>query len=81
MNVINPGKWLSPVRTEHEKEIIPFSQTNYCDITQLEYIYFTLYKVKIFYTRRCKLQQIFQFNISAASKVFEKLEHEVDKCG
>ena len=50
MNVINPGKWLSPVRTEHEKEIIPFSQTNYCDITQLEYIYFTLYKVKIFYT-------------------------------
>ena len=39
MNVINPGKWLSPVRTEHEKEIISFSQTNYCDITQLEYIY------------------------------------------
>ena len=39
MNVINPTKWLSTVRTEHEKEIIPFSQTNYCDITQLEYIY------------------------------------------
>ena len=71
MNVINPGKWLSPVRTEHEKEIISFSQTNYCDITQLEYIYFTLYKVKIFYTLQDT--KIFQFNISAASKVFEKL--------